>query len=325
MKAYIRKRYCGPEGLQLLDFQKPSPKADEILVKVKATSINPADWHLMRGTPYMIRLMLGFPKPKNPFLGADASGVVEEVGSEVTQFKKGDEVFTEVVGTGAGSFAEYVCVKASHWIHKPNNISHEEAAATPLAGVTAWQGLHDQGSLQPGQRVLINGASGGVGTFAVQLAKYIGAHVTAVCSTSKVAMVSSLGADEIIDYTKKDYRKLNQAYDLIFDGVGNVTPTIAKRLLKKGGTCIMVGWGGFGHFINYSLGKFWLARLYNKNLGSFTAKMKTDDLSLLADLAANKKLKPIISDHYNFSELRAAIAFQEKGHAAGKVVVRVSE
>lgn len=325
MKAYIRNKYCGPEGLQLLDFQKPSPKADEILVKVKATSINPADWHIMRGTPYMIRLMMGFPKPKNPFLGADTSGVVEKAGSEVTQFKKGDEVFTDVVGTGAGAFAEYVCVKASHWVLKPQSISHEEAAATPLAGITAWQGLKEQGQLRSGQRVLINGASGGVGTFTVQLAKYLGAHVTAVCSTSKVEMVRSLGADEVIDYTKKDYRKHDKPFDLIFDGVGNVTPSIAKRLLKKGGTCIMVGWGGFGHFIKYSLGKFWLSKLYNKHLGSFTAKMKTEDLSFLAELIASKKIKPMVSDHYNFSELRAAIAFQEKGHAVGKVVVRVSE
>ena len=325
MKAYIRNKYCGPEALQLPEFQKPSPKADEILVKVKATSINPADWHVMRGTPYMVRLMMGFPKPKNPFIGADVSGIVEKVGSEVTQFKKGDEVFTDVMGTGAGAFAEYVCVKASHWVFKPKNISHEEAAATPIAGLTAWQGLHEQGRLQPGQRVLINGASGGVGTFAVQLARHLGAHVTAVCSTSKVEMVRSLGADEVIDYTQNDYRKHAQQFDLIFDGVGNVTPSIARRLLKKEGTCIMVGWGGFGHFINYSLSKFWFSKFSIKSLKSFTAKMKTKDLSLLAELMETKKLKPMISDHYNFSELRAAIAFQEKGHAAGKVVVRVSE
>ncbi|WPZ09000.1 NAD(P)-dependent alcohol dehydrogenase [Roseivirga spongicola] len=325
MKAYIRKKYGGPNKLQLLDFQKPSPKEDELLVKVVATSVNPADWRVMRGTPYMIRLMMGVFKPKNPFIGADVSGIVEKAGSKVTQFKPGDEVFTDVMGTGAGAFAEYVCVKASHWVSKPQEVSHKEAAATPIAGITAWQGLNDIGKLQNGQQVLINGASGGVGTFAVQIAKHIGAHITAVCSTSKVEMVRSLGADVVIDYKKNDYRKLNQQFDLIFDAVGNVSPSLAKRLLKPSGICVMVGWGGFGRFIGFSLGKLWLSKASDKKLESFTAKMKTEDLSLLAELIATNRLTPMISDHSNFKELPAAIAFQEKGHAAGKVIVTVSE
>ncbi len=324
MKAYIRKRYCAPENLELQNFQKPTPKADEILVKVRAVSINPADWHLIRGTPFLVRFLMGFPKPKNIFVGADVSGVVEEIGTKVTEFKISDEVFTDVMGTGAGSYAEYICVKATQWVSKPKNISHEAAAAVPIAGLTALQGLRDHGELKKGQKVLINGASGGVGTYAVQLAKWMGADVTAVCSSSKIALVKSLGADQIIDYTQENLGSINSQFDLVFDAVGNITAKMAQKLLTTHGICLLIGWGGFSHMMAFSISKAWINRFTKKRLGSFTAKMKVEDLKQMADLLAFGEIKSVIDKNYPFNELKKAIAYQEQGHSAGKVIVTVA-
>lgn len=318
MKAYTRTKYGGPEVLRLGKFKIPDPAPDQLLVRVNASSVNPADWHVLRGTPYMIRLMMGFPNPKNQFLGADVSGVVEKVGSEVQNFKKGDEVFGDIMNTPAGSYSEYVCVQANFWIQKPVNISHEEAAASPLAAVTALQGLRDHGQLKSGQRVLINGASGGVGTYAVQFAKYLGANVSAVCSTSKVSQTKALGADKVIDYSKETISSNTEAYDLIFDGVGNIGPFHAKQILKKNGKCLLIGWGGFSHMIKYMMSNLFIR---GKSLDSFTAKMKTEDLRFIASLLESGKIKSVIDRTFPFDQLKEAIQYQEKGHASGKVII----
>lgn len=323
MQAYIKQKYGGPEVLSLGKFHKPSPKPDQLLVKVKAVSVNPLDWHGLRGTPYLIRLSMGLFKPKNSFLGADVSGIVEEVGSAITNFKPGDEVYGEINESGAGSFAEYVCVRQDFWAKKPAKISHEEAAAAPIAALTAIQGLRDHGGLKAGQKVLINGASGGVGTYAVQIAKAMGTHVTAVCSTHKVDQANKLGADEVVDYTKSDLSTLNAKFDLIFDGVGNCEAKIAKKLLKPGGTCLLVGWGGFKHMAKFALANVLVGKKWN--LTFFTAKMNLDDLAYLSELLSSGKIKSIIDKQYMFEQLPQAVAYQEDGHASGKVIVTVNQ
>ena len=321
MKAYIRQKYGNPEVIELLEFKKPTPTADQLLVKVKAAAVNPLDWRVMRGTPLPLRFMTGLFKPKNPFIGSDASGVVEEVGSGVKDFKPGDEVYGEIYPSGAGAFAEYVCVRTDFWAKKPNNLSHQEAAAVPVAGLTALQGLYKYGKLKQGQKLLLNGASGGVGTFALQIAKAACAHVTAICSTGKVAQSESLGADKVIDYTQTDYTQLTDKYDLIFDGVGNCQPKVAKHLLKKGGTCLLTGWGGFSHMMNHSIANLFTGK--NSNLISFNATTNVNDLNQLTDLIESGKVKPVIDRVYNFDQLPDAIAYQEDGHASGKVIIEI--
>src|ERR1700729_3283717 len=238
MKAIVYHDYGSPDVLQLEEIEKPVAADNEVLIKVRAASINPLDWHFMRGTPYIVRIvMTGLSKPKNPRLGVDVAGQVEAVGSKVTQFKAGDEVF----GTCRGAFAEYVCTSESNLVIKPNNVTFEQAACVPIAAFTALQGLRDKGQIQPGQKVLINGASGGVGTFAVQIAKSFGAEVTGVCSTRNMDMVRSIGADYVIDYTQEDFTKRGQAYDLIFDCVGNHSLSACRRVLGPQGICILVG------------------------------------------------------------------------------------
>lgn len=325
MKAYIRKRYGGPEQIQLQTFQKPTPKPDEILVKVKATSINPADWRLLRGKPFLVKLMIGFPKPKSPFFGADVAGIVESKGDQVTTFSIGDQVVTDVMGTGVGAFSEYVCVKASHWVKIPEGVSIQQAAALPIASLTAWQGLKNHGQLKAGQKVLINGASGGVGHYAVQLAKYLGAEVTAICSTGKMMMVKNIGADHLVDYRHESLGDIKESFDLIFDAVGNISAGTARKLLKPKGKCLLVGWSGFGAMLSYSLGKIPIHLFSGRRLGSYTAKMKTEDLSEICQILASGKIRSVIDKEFTFSELPAAISYQEKGHCAGKVIVNIND
>jgi len=324
MKRYIRKRHCGPEGLEVVNIPTPEPAEDEVLVKVQATSINPADSHTMRGTPYFYRLMLGVSRPKNPKLGADLSGIIEKVGANVNQWQVGDEVFSDILSVGAGAFGEYICVKQQHLVRKPNGISHQAAAAVPLAGITALQSVTSNGSLKPGQQVMIIGAGGGVGTFLVQLAKHYGAEVTAVCSTGKAEKVKMLGATEIIDYTREDYRNCQKAFDLIIDAVGNCSAGTAKKLLKPNGTCLLIGWGGFGHLISYILYGWWIGLRTDRKISILTAQFSTADLSTLGSLIEAGAIVPVIDKIYSFKELPQAIAYQELGHSGGKVVVTLS-
>ena len=237
MKAAVYTRYGPPDVVQITDVEKPVPKDNEVLIKVRAASVNPLDWHSMRGTPYFIRIMAGLRKPKITRLGVDVAGQVEAVGRNVTQFKPGDEVF----GMCKGAFAEYACTSESALVMKPDNVTFEQAASVPMAAFTALQGLRDKGRIQPGQKVLINGAAGGVGTFAVQIAKSFGADVTGVCSTRNVDMVRSIGADHVIDYTQEDFTKSGQLYDLIFDCVGNHSLSACRRVLNPKGIYILVG------------------------------------------------------------------------------------
>ena len=237
MRAIVYHRYGSPDVLQCTDVPNPTPADDEVLLKIRAASINPYDWHFLRGTPYLLRLMAGFPKPKDPRLGADVAGTVEAVGKNVTRLKLGDEVF----GVCRGAFAEYACASESKLVDKPENITFEQAASVPIAALTALQALRDKGQLQPGQKVLINGASGGVGTFAVQIANSFGAHVTAVCSTKNLDRVRSIGADKVVDYTKEDFTKIGDTYDLILDCIGNHSLFACKRVLNPKGILVTAG------------------------------------------------------------------------------------
>jgi NADPH:quinone reductase-like Zn-dependent oxidoreductase len=241
MKAIVYTKYGSPDVLELKEVEKPVPKDDEALIKVHAAAANPADWHLMRAEPFLARLENGLLKPKNSRLGADVAGRGEAIGKNVTEFQVGDEVFGELPLNRLGSFAEYVCVGEEFMALRPANLSFEQAAAVPLAAFTALQGLRDKGQIKAGQKVLINGASGGVGTFAVQLAKAFGTEVTGVCSTRNMEMVRSIGADHVIDYTKEDFTRKGQTYDLIFDAVGNRSLTDLKRALNESGSCAIAG------------------------------------------------------------------------------------
>lgn len=323
MKSYIRTRYCGPEDLELQEFPVPSLKPNEVLIKVKATSVNPADWHMMRGTPYFIRLMIGF-KPKNIFIGSDMAGVVEKIGDDVKSWKPGDAVVSDIMRSKTGAFGEYAVATEDILVGKPENVSFEDAAALPIAGLTALQALRDWGSLQEGQRVLINGASGGVGSYAVQIAKWMGTEVTGICSTLNVELVKSLGADHVIDYKHEDFRTKKEKYDLILDLVGNCTASTARKLLNPNGTVLLIGWGGFAHMIKFMTHGAWLNKTSHFNFKSNTAKMHTSDLQQLLELLESGQIKSLIDKTYTFEQLREAIAYQEKGHARGKVVVHIS-
>jgi NADPH:quinone reductase-like Zn-dependent oxidoreductase len=318
MKAFIYTEYGSPDVLQLKDIEKPTPKDDEVLIKVQAASVNAADWHLMRGKPIMARVAFGLFKPKNQRLGADVAGVVETVGRNVTQFRPGDEVFSDISACGWGSFAEYVCAREDMVVLKPTNLSMQEAAAVPLAAITALQGLRDKGQIQPGQKVLINGASGGVGAFAVQIAKAFGADVTAVCSTSKIDMVRSLGADRVIDYTKEDFT--GQLYDLIFAANGNRSILEYRRALAPQGICVMAGGTNKQIFQGLLLGP-WLSMVGSKKMSSTLAKPNAKDLTILKDLIEAGKVKPILDRCYPFSQTPDAIRHLEQGHARGKIVI----
>lgn len=315
MKAIIYTEYGSPDVLQLKDVEKPSPKDDEILVKIYAASANAADWHLMRAEPFLARLENGLLKPKNTKLGADVAGRVEAVGKNVTQFQAGDDVFGELPLDGLGSFAEYVCSTEDALALKPANITFEQAAAVPLAAFTALQGLRDKGQIQAGQKVLINGAAGGVGTFAVQIAKSFGTEVTGVCSTRNLEMVRSIGADHVIDYTKEDFTRTGQRYDLIFDAVGNRSVSDLKRALSANGICSVAGFTSLSRLFQVML-------LGGKKAGLMeTAKGNKKDLLFIKDLLEAGKVVPVIDRSYPFSETPEAIRYLEKGHAQGKVVI----
>ena len=322
MKAILFTKYGSPDVLQLTEVEKRTPKDNQVLVRVQAASANPLDWHLMRGEPFIARLMgTGLLKPKSSKVGADVAGRVEAVGKDVTQFKPGDEVF----GTCNGSFAEYACAREDRLALKPANVSFEEAAAIPVAATTALQGLRNKGQIQPGQKVLVNGASGGVGTFAVQIAKSYGTEVTGVCSTRNLDMVRKIGADHVVDYTQEDFTKNEQQrYDLIFDAVGNRSVSDYKRALKPGGTCAVAGFSSMPRMFEHTALGPLRSKTGNKKVGGMgMAKINQNDLVFLKQLVETQKVRPVIDRHYPLSETADAIRYLEAGHAQGKVVITV--
>jgi NADPH:quinone reductase-like Zn-dependent oxidoreductase len=323
MKAVVYSNYGSPDVLEIRDVKKPVPNDDQVLIKVRAASINPLDWHFMEGTPYIMRIGVGLRKPKDPRLGVDMAGQVEAVGKNVTLFKPGDEVF----GGRNGAFAEYVCARADRAIVlKPANLTFEQAACVPIAAITALQGLRDKGKIQPGQKVLINGASGGVGTFAVQIAKTFGADVTGVCSTRNLDLVRSLGADHVIDYTKEDFTKGEQRYDLILDNVGNQPLSGFRHVLQPKGICVMIGGGGpnDGGLIGpmaRPVKALLMSPFVSQKMGMFMADLNKQDLTILGDLMQSGKVTPVIDRTYPLSQIAEAIRYLEQGHARGKVVI----
>ena len=326
MKAIV---YCdyGVANLKLEEIEKPVPNDDQILVRVRAASVNPYDWHFIEGTPKIMRAMgVGLRKPKDTRLGVDFAGTVEAVGKNVTQFKPGDEVF----GGRGGAFGEYVCPRATRAVAlKPANVTFEQAASVNIAGITALQALRDKGKVQPGQKVLINGASGGVGTFAVQIAKSLGADVTGVCSTRNIDLVKSLGADHVIDYTKEDFTKGAERYDVMLDNVGNHSLSECRGVLTPNGKYVLIGGGGANEqgFLG-GLGKaLWamvFSKFVNQQMGMMMADANGKDLTILADMMESGKLKPVIDRTYkSLAEIPDAIRYLEQGHARGKVVITV--
>jgi NADPH:quinone reductase-like Zn-dependent oxidoreductase len=324
VKAIVYRNYGSPDVLELVDLEKPVPGDKEVLIQVRAASVNPLDWHFLRGTPYLLRLSAGLRTPKSTRLGVDVAGRVEAVGASVTRFQPGDEVF----GGGRGAFAEYVCAPESALILKPDHVTFEQAASVRVAALTALQGLRDKGRLQPGQTVLINGAAGGVGTFAVQLAKWLGAEVTGVCSARNLELVRSLGADRVIDYTREDFTRGAQRYDLILECVGNVSFSAARRVLNPNGICAGVGASSGRWMIGDLLGTLagvLSSRFRSRKLALVMTKPNQQDLTLLRDLLAAGTLIPVIDRRYTLSEVPAAIRYLELGHARGKVVIVVAE
>ncbi len=322
MKAIVIEKYGSPDVLQFKEVERPTPKDNQVLVRVQAASANPLDWHLMRGEPFIARLMgTGLLKPKSSKVGADVAGRVEAVGKDVTQFKPGDEVF----GTCNGSFAEYACAREDRLALKPANVSFEEAAAIPVAATTALQGLRNKGQIQPGQKVLVNGASGGVGTFAVQIAKSYGTEVTGVCSTRNLDLVRKIGADHVVDYTQEDFTKNEQQrYDLIFDAVGNRSVSDYKRALKPGGTCAVAGFSSMSRMFEHSALGPLRSKTGSKKVGGMgMAKINQNDLVFLKQLVETQKVRPVIDRRYPLSETADAIRYLEAGHAQGKVVISV--
>jgi NADPH:quinone reductase-like Zn-dependent oxidoreductase len=322
MKAIVFHRYGSPDVLELREIDTPVTGDDQVLIRVRAASVNPVDWHRMRGVPYFVRATEGLGKPKNPGLGADVAGRVEAVGEGVTQFQPGDEVF----GMSIRTLAEYVCVSEQGLVPKPANVSFEQAAAVPVAGLTALQGLRDKGQIQPGQKVLINGASGGVGTHAVQIAKSFGAKVTGVCSTSNVELVRSIGADQVIDYTQEDFTRNGQRYDLILDVAGYRSLSDCRRVLGSDGILVLVGAGDGRSSLRMIAGA--LNALVRSRFGSqkfplILARRNKDDLLVLKELVEAGKISPVIDRSYPLSEVPEAIRYLEEGHAQGKVVITV--
>lgn len=323
MKAIVKRKFGSPDVLTLEDIDQPPMTDDCILVRVSASSVNPADWYTMYGRPILFRPTVGFRRPRQIEVGVDFAGTVEKVGKAVTQFKVGDEVF----GGRDGACAEYVVVREERAIvHKPANVTMEQAGTVAIAGLTALQGLRDKGKLQAGQHVLINGASGGVGTFAVQIAKALGAEVTAVCSTHNVELVRSLGADHVIDYTKDDFTRSDQKYDLLFDVAGSRSWFACRRVLKPKAIAIMVGapkggrvMGPLGHIIRFRLAAIGSRR----KVGFFVAKIAKDDLAVMADLMTTGKVTSVIDRRYELSATADAFRYLGEGHAQGKIVITV--
>ena len=324
MKAMIYTEYGSPDVIQFKEVEKPTPKDNEVLIKVHAASVNAADWHYLRGTPWLFRLAAGLLKPKNIFLGGDVAGRVEAVGKNVTQFQPGDEVFGDLSASGRGSFAEYVCANEAALVLKPSNLSFEEAAAVPVAAGTALQGLQSKVQIQPGQKVLINGASGGVGTFAVQIAKAFRAEVTAVCSTRNVGRMHSIGADHVIDYSKEDFTQNVQQYDFILAANGYRPFSDYKRALAPGGTYVMTG-GTTGQMFEAMILGPLVSMTGNKKMVNVMAKPDKENLTFIKDLLEAGKVKPVIDRCYPLSDVAEAIRCLEAGHAQGKVVITVAQ
>jgi NADPH:quinone reductase-like Zn-dependent oxidoreductase len=321
MKAIVYRCYGSSNVLRFEDIEKPTAADNEILVKVRAASVNPLDWHYMRGTPYIVRMDSGLGAPEDPRLGVDFAGTVEAVGRNVKRFRPGDDVF----GGRDGAFAEYVSVREDRAVvPKPANVTFEQAASVPVAAVTALQALRDKGRIRPGQTVLINGASGGVGTFAVQIAKSFGADVTGVCSTRNVNMVRSIGADHVIDYTQEDFTKGGQRYDLILDTVGNHSLLEYKRVLNPNGIFVIVGGPNNGQWIGpiaTPIKALMLSPFVSQKFVPLLAELNKEDLTIMRDLMQTGKVTPVIDRRYRLSEVPAAIRYLEEGHARGKVVI----
>lgn len=317
MKAAIYTKY-GPPGdvVQIAEVEKPVPKDNEVLIKVRAASVNPLDWRFMRGKPYVLRIMFGLRTPKITRPGVDVAGQVEAVGGNVTQFRPGDEVF----GVCRGSFAEYACAAEEKLERKPANISFEDAAAVPVAALTALQGLRDKGRIQPGHKVVVDGASGGVGTFSVQIAKSFGAEVTAVCSTRNLETARSIGADHVIDYTREDFTKSGQRYDLIMGANAYHSIFDYRRALTQDGIYVIVG-GGLARILQTMLLAPLLSRIGNKKVRFFVANINKKDLVLLRDLLEAGKVVPVIDRRYPLNDAAEALLYAEDGHARGKVVI----
>ncbi len=324
MKAIVYTHYGSPDQLRLAEVPKPTPAADEVLIKVRATGLNARDWRMLRADPFLVRMMNGLFKPRNTILGADVAGTVETVGAAVTRFRPGDAVFAELSIDRSGGLAEYTCAAENAIAPKPANLSFEEAAAVPMAALTALQSLRDDGKVQPGQNVLIYGASGGVGTFAVQMAKVLGAEVTAVCSTTKMDMARALGADHVIDYTREDFSKNGRQYDLILAANGNRSLSDYERALTPTGIYVMAGGGTSQLFQAMLLGRF-KTKAGGKTMRSVSAHTSQADLVLITALLEAGKIKPVMDRCYPLSETAEAMRYLEAGHAKGKVVISVGQ
>jgi NADPH:quinone reductase-like Zn-dependent oxidoreductase len=323
MKATVQDTYGSTDVLEFRDIDTPEIADDEVLVRVHAAGVDRGVWHVMAGLPYPIRLAgYGLRAPKNPVLGMDVAGVVEAAGKDVTRFQRGDEVF----GIGKGSYAEYARAREDKLVTKPANLTFEQAAVVAISGLTALQALRDRGRVEPGQKVLIIGASGGVGTYAVQLAKAFGAHVTGVCSTTKVDLVRSLGADQVVDYTRDDFADGRQRYDLILDIGGNSSLARLRRALTPKGTLVIVGGETGGRWLggtDRQIRALMLSRFVGQKLGTFVSSENHGDMLVLKELIEAGKVTPVIDRTYPLSEAPQAIRYVEQGHARGKVVITV--
>jgi NADPH:quinone reductase-like Zn-dependent oxidoreductase len=326
MKAIVRETYGSPDVLELRDVAIPVPGDGSVLIRVRAASVNALDWHLLRAEPSLVRMMAGLRKPRTQGMGADAAGVVEAVGKNVSRLRPGDEVF----GTGDGAFAEYLVADEKKLALKPANVTFEQAAALPVAGISALQALRDKGRVQPGQEVLINGAAGGVGTFAVQIARAFGASVTGVCSTRNVEMVRALGATRVIDYTQEDFTRGKVRYDVILDIADNHSLAEYRRVLTRNGILVTLGAAGgpgeqpgTGRIFLGMLQTILLSAVVSQKLALFLAKVTAEDLDALRELVEAGKVTPVIDREYPLAEVPDAIRHVETGHARGKVVIRI--
>jgi NADPH:quinone reductase-like Zn-dependent oxidoreductase len=324
MRAIVYHTYGSPDVLELKEVEKPSPKDDEVLVKVYAASVNALDWHLLSSDIFLVRLNSGLLKPTHQILGADVAGRIEGVGRNVQQLRPGDEVFGDIFESGLGGFAEYVSAREDAFVLKPANMTVDEVAAVPVAALTALQGLRDKGQIQPGQKVLINGASGGVGTFAVQIAKALGAEVTAVCSSRNVDMVRSIGADQVIDYVEEDFTKKEQQYDLILAANGYHPILAYKRALSPKGRYVMSGGSMAQMFQAMALGPV-ISMTGSQKMGNFLARANQKDLLFIKELLEAGKIVPVIDKRYSLSEVADALRYFGEGHAKGKVVITVDQ
>ena len=322
MKAIVYRKYGTPDVLSLHDVDRPVVGDDEVQVRVHAASLNPLDWHYMTGTPYLMRLMVGLRKPKRNILGVDLAGTVEAVGGNVTRFKPGDEVF----GVAAGSCAEFVAAREDRIVHKPAGLTFEQAAAVPVAALTALQGLRDHGKVEAGQKVLINGAAGGVGTFAVQIAKRLGADVTGVCSTHNVDTIRSIGADHVIDYTKDDFVERGQRYDVMMDHVGNRSLSDCRRVLTRDGVCVVISGPKEGRVLGpipRLIRTIVYFKFVSQRVASYTAVVTSEQLLRVRELLESGQVEPVIERTYNLSEVPEAMRYLGSGHARAKLVIKL--